>query len=46
YLAKFWDTSIAGMMATTVGFIFIVTFICQKIVERRKKVLVHKLETS
>lgn len=46
YLAKFWDTSIAGMMATTVGLIFIVTFISQKIIERRKKALVHKLEMS
>ncbi|WP_445477544.1 metal ABC transporter permease [Lysinibacillus irui] len=44
YLAKFWDTSIAGMMATTVGFVFIVTFVSQKIIDRRKKTAVHKLE--
>lgn len=30
YLAKLWDTSIAGMMATTVGLLFIITLISQK----------------
>lgn len=44
YLAKLWDTSIAGMMATTVGLLFIITLISQKIIERRRKALVHKLE--
>lgn len=46
YLAKLWDTSIAGMMATTVGLLFITTLISQKIIERRRKALVHKLELS
>ncbi|WP_249659573.1 metal ABC transporter permease [Lysinibacillus fusiformis] len=46
YLAKLWDTSIAGMMATTVGLLFIMTLISQKIIERRRKALVHKLELS
>ncbi|KPN95425.1 metal ABC transporter permease [Lysinibacillus sp. ZYM-1] len=46
YLAKLWDTSIAGMMATTVGLLFIITLISQKITERRRKALVHKLEMS
>ncbi|MEB7453430.1 metal ABC transporter permease [Lysinibacillus sphaericus] len=46
YLAKLWDTSIAGMMATTVGLLFIITLISQKIIERRRKALVHKLELS
>ena len=46
YLAKLWDTSIAGMMATTVGLLFIITLISQKIIERRRKALVHKLEMS
>ncbi len=36
YLAKLWDTSIAGMMETTV--------VGQKIAERRRKSLVSKLE--
>ena len=44
YLAKLWDTSIAGMMATTVGLLFIMTLISQKIIERRRKALVNKLE--
>ncbi|MGE7840591.1 metal ABC transporter permease [Lysinibacillus sp. NPDC093712] len=44
YLAKFWDTSIAGMMATAVGLLFIVTLFAQKIVDRRRKSLVGKLE--
>ena len=39
YLAKFWDTSIAGMMATTVGLLFIITLISQKIKEHKRKVL-------
>jgi len=46
YLAKLWDTSIAGMMATTVGLLFIITLISLKIIERRRKALVHKLEMS
>ncbi|MFJ7697846.1 metal ABC transporter permease [Lysinibacillus fusiformis] len=46
YLAKLWDTSIAGMMATTVGLLFIITLISQKIIERRRKAHVHKLELS
>ncbi|MCG7436413.1 metal ABC transporter permease [Lysinibacillus fusiformis] len=46
YLAKLWDTSIAGMMATTVGLLFIITLISLKIIERRRKALVHKLELS
>ncbi|HAU33502.1 MAG TPA: iron ABC transporter, partial [Lysinibacillus sp.] len=37
---------IAGMMATTVGLLFIITLISQKIIERRRKALVHKLELS
>lgn len=44
YLAKFWDTSIAGMMATAVGLLFIVTLCAQKIVDRRRKSLVGKFE--
>ncbi|MGE8000363.1 metal ABC transporter permease [Lysinibacillus sp. NPDC093190] len=44
YLAKLWDTSIAGMMATTVGLIFIIVLVGQKIAERRRKSLVSKLE--
>ncbi|MEX3744129.1 MULTISPECIES: hypothetical protein [Lysinibacillus] len=44
YLAKLWDTSIAGMMATTVGVFFVVTLVSQKIFERRRKSLVRKLE--
>jgi len=44
YLAKLWDTSIAGMMATTVGLLFVITLIGQKIVERRRKSLVSQLE--
>ncbi|MFJ7646719.1 metal ABC transporter permease [Lysinibacillus sp. NPDC097279] len=44
YLAKFWDTSIAGMMATAVGLLFIVTLFAQKIVDRRRKSLVGKFE--
>ncbi|MEK5232275.1 metal ABC transporter permease [Lysinibacillus sp. FSL K6-0232] len=44
YLAKLWDTSIAGMMATTVGLLFMIVFIGQKIIERRRKFLVHKFE--
>ncbi|MBD8521695.1 metal ABC transporter permease [Lysinibacillus sp. FSL R7-0073] len=46
YLAKLWDTSIAGMMATIVGLLFIITLISQKIIERKRKALVHKLELS
>jgi len=44
YLAKFWDTSIAGMMATIVGVLFVMTLISQKIIERRRKALVSKFE--
>lgn len=44
YLAKFWDTSIAGMMATAVGLLFIVTLFAQKIVDSRRKSLVGKFE--
>ncbi|MFE3572995.1 metal ABC transporter permease [Lysinibacillus sp. NPDC059133] len=44
YLAKLWDTSIAGMMATTVGLIFIIVLVGQKVVERRRKSLVSQLE--
>ncbi|MGE7090661.1 metal ABC transporter permease [Lysinibacillus sp. NPDC048646] len=43
YLAKYWDTSIAGMMAATVGILFVFTLLSQKILERRKKTLVSKL---
>lgn len=45
YLAKYWDTSIAGMMATSVGILFIITLSTQKMVERRRKVLVSKLKS-
>ncbi|UED78571.1 metal ABC transporter permease [Lysinibacillus sp. CD3-6] len=44
YLAKFWDTSIAGMMAAAVGLLFIVTLCAQKIVDRRRKSLIGKFE--
>ncbi|GAB0169862.1 metal ABC transporter permease [Lysinibacillus sp. CTST325] len=44
YLAKLWDTSIAGMMATTVGLIFIFTLVTQKIVEHNRKSHISKLE--
>jgi len=44
YLAKFWDTSIAGMMATIVGVLFVMTLISQKIIDQRRKALVSKLE--
>ncbi|EON70724.1 metal ABC transporter permease [Lysinibacillus sphaericus] len=44
YLAKYWDTSIAGMMAATVGLLFVCTLLSQKIIERRRKTLVSKLE--
>lgn len=43
YLAKLWDTSIAGMMATTVGILFVITLFAQKMTDRRRKVLVSKL---
>lgn len=42
YLAKFWDTSIAGMMATTVGILFIITLVSQKAKEHKRKVLLSK----
>lgn len=45
YLAKIWDTSIAGMMAAAVGILFVLTLISQKVIERRRKALVRKLET-
>lgn len=44
YLAKFWDTSIAGMMATAVGLLFIVTLCAQKFVDYKRKSVVSKLE--
>lgn len=44
YLAKFWDTSIAGMMATAVGLLFIVTLCAQKFIDYKRKSLVSKLE--
>lgn len=44
YLAKFWDTSIAGMMATIVGVLFVMTLVSQKIIDQRRKALVSKLE--
>lgn len=44
YLAKFWDTSIAGMMATAVGLLFIVTLCAQKFVDYKRKSLFSKLE--
>ncbi|WP_409369728.1 metal ABC transporter permease [Lysinibacillus sp. 38-6] len=44
YLAKLWDTSIAGMMATAVGILFIVTLFAQKLVQHKRKSLVGKLE--
>ena len=37
YSAKWFDTSIAGMMATAVGIIFVVVFIIDKINERLNK---------
>ena len=40
YVAKYFDTSIAGMMATTVGFIFVVTLIVDKIKQRMLKKMV------
>ena len=41
YVAKYFDTSIAGMMATAVGFIFIVVFIVDKIRQKMlKKIIV------
>lgn len=43
YLAKFWDTSIAGMMATTVGIIFIIILVGEKIIDRRRKSLISNL---
>ncbi|MGE7111720.1 metal ABC transporter permease [Lysinibacillus sp. NPDC047702] len=44
YLAKLWDTSIAGMMATIVGVLFVLTLISQKIIDQRRKALVSKFE--
>ncbi|TKI70686.1 metal ABC transporter permease [Lysinibacillus mangiferihumi] len=44
YLAKFWDTSIAGMMATAVGLLFIMTLCAQKFMDYKRKALVSKLE--
>ncbi len=44
YLAKFWDTSIAGMMATAVGLLFIMTLCVQKFMDYKRKALVSKLE--
>ncbi|MEG0450534.1 MAG: metal ABC transporter permease [Lysinibacillus sp.] len=45
YLAKFWDTSIAGMMATTVGLIFVIILFSQKMIDRRRKALVSNLKS-
>lgn len=45
YLAKVWDTSIAGMMATTVGIIFIVILVGEKIIDRRRKSLISNLKS-
>lgn len=45
YLAKYWDTSIAGMMATTVGIIFVFTLVSQKMIDRRKKSIVSNLKS-
>lgn len=42
YLAKLWDTSIAGMMASSVGFMFIVILIGQRIVQSRQKLRLKK----
>lgn len=44
YLAKFWDTSIAGMMAATVGMLFVIILFGQKIIDRKRKMIVSKLE--
>lgn len=44
YLAKYWDTSIAGMMATAVGLLFIMTLCVQKFMDYKRKALVSKLE--
>lgn len=42
YIAKWFDTSIAGMMATIVGVLFIIVFAIDKIKDRyRKKKLQH-----
>lgn len=46
YLAKFWDTSIAGMMATTVGLLFVITLFSQKLIDRRRKALVSNLKST
>jgi len=45
YLAKLWDTSIAGMMATAVGILFVVTVFAQKFVNHKRKMIVRKLES-
>ena len=37
YVAKFFDTSISGMMATAVGFIFIVVFVIDKFRQKQIK---------
>jgi manganese/zinc/iron transport system permease protein len=46
YLAKFWDTSISGMMATTVGIIFVFTLCSQKMVNIRRKALVSNFKSK
>lgn len=45
YLAKLWDTSIAGMMATAVGILFVMTVFAQKFVNHKRKMIVRKLES-
>lgn len=46
YLAKLWDTSIAGMMAATVGMLFMSVLIGQKLIERKRKAHMHKLKIT
>ncbi|KOY83357.1 metal ABC transporter permease [Lysinibacillus macroides] len=46
YLAKLWDTSIAGMMAAAVGMLFMIVLIGQKLIERKRKAHMHKLEIT
>jgi manganese/zinc/iron transport system permease protein len=46
YLAKFWDTSISGMMATTVGILFVFTLFSQKMINVRRRVLVSNIKSK
>ncbi|WP_341299475.1 metal ABC transporter permease [Lysinibacillus sp. FSL H8-0500] len=46
YLAKLWDTSIAGMMAAAVGMLFMIVLIGQKLIERKRKAHMHKLKIT